>query len=434
VNKIIIFVFILFFATSCSLNSKSKFWTNEKKIQVEDDSRITEVFKKDEIYKNELNSNLKIKLSEKIIKKSFINNFNNNNGRTNYDGDLKKSSRFKFSKIDNFEYAEPEIVFDKDNLIFFDNKGSILKFTNSSKLVWKKNFYNKYEKKLKPLLSFANNNEVLLVTDNIAKFYAVNINSGELLWKKKNSSPFNSQIKIYKDRFFAVDINNVLRCYSIKDGNEIWQFRTEKSFIKSTKKLSLLIIDNKIIFNNSLGDISAVDIQTGNMIWQKPTQTSSIFEDTFSLMTSDLIGSKNVILLSNNKNEFYSLDIKDGSLNWKQKINSNLRPTLIGDLIFTITMEGFLVVINNKNGKVIRSTDILKKYKKKRKEKFKPIGFIVGVNNIYLTSNNGRLLVIDILTGRTSSILKIDNKKISRPFVLDQNLFIIEKSSIIKLN
>ena len=433
-NKIIIFVFILFFATSCSLNSKSKFWTNEKKIQVEDDSRITEIFKKDEIYKNELNSNLKIKLSEKIIKKSFINNFNNNNGRTNYDGDLKKSSRFKFSKIDNFEYAEPEIVFDKDNLIFFDNKGSILKFTNSSKLVWKKNFYNKYEKKLKPLLSFANNNEVLLVTDNIAKFYAVNINSGELLWKKKNSSPFNSQIKIYKDRFFAVDINNVLRCYSIKDGNEIWQFRTEKSFIKSTKKLSLLIIDNKIIFNNSLGDISAVDIQTGNMIWQKPTQTSSIFEDTFSLMTSDLIGSKNVILLSNNKNEFYSLDIKDGSLNWKQKINSNLRPTLIGDLIFTITMEGFLVVINNKNGKVIRSTDILKKYKKKRKEKFKPIGFIVGVNNIYLTSNNGRLLVIDILTGRTSSILKIDNKKISRPFVLDQNLFIIEKSSIIKLN
>ena len=392
------------------------------------------IFKKDKIYKNELNSNLKIKLSEKIIKKSFINNFNNNNGRTNYDGDLKKSSRFKFSKIDNFEYADPEIVFDKDNLIFFDNKGSILKFTNSSKLVWKKNFYNKYEKKLKPLLSFANNNEVLLVTDNIAKFYAVNINSGELLWKKKNSSPFNSQIKIYKDRFFAVDINNVLRCYSIKDGNEIWQFRTEKSFIKSTKKLSLLIIDNKIIFNNSLGDISAVDIQTGNMIWQKPTQTSSIFEDTFSLMTSDLIGSKNVILLSNNRNEFYSLDIKDGSLNWKQKINSNLRPTLIGDLIFTITMEGFLVVINNKNGKVIRSTDILKKYKKKRKEKFKPIGFIVGVNNIYLTSNNGRLLVIDILTGRTSSILKIDNKKISRPFVLDQNLFIIEKSSIIKLN
>ena len=43
------------------------------------------------------------------------------------------------------------------------------------------------------------------------------------------------------------------------------------------------------------------------------------------------------------------------------------------------------------------------------------------------------LLVIDIMSGQTTSIFKIDDKKISRPFVLNQNLFIIEKNSIIKL-
>jgi len=244
----------------------------------------------------------------------------------------------------------------------------------------------------------------------------------------------NSQVKIYKDRFFVIDLNNVLRCYSIEDGTEIWQFKTEKSFIKSTKKLSLLIVDDKIFFNNSLGDISAVDIQTGNMLWQTPTQSTAIYEDTFSLNTSDLIASKNLILLSNNKNEFYSLDIKNGSLNWKQKINSSLRPTLVGDLIFTITMEGFLVIVNKKNGNVVRSTDIFQKYSKKKRKKIVPIGFIVGTNNVYLTTNNGRLFIIDILTGRTTTILKIDNKKISRPFVLNQSLFIIEQNSIIKLN
>ena len=434
-NKIITLAFIIFFLTAnCSLNSKSKFWTKEKKIQVEDNSTITEIFKKDEIFENELNSNLKIKLSGKIIKNSFINNFDNNNGRINYDGNLKKSSRFRFSKIDNFNYIEPEIVFDNDNLIFFDNKGSILKFDNSSKLIWKQNFYDKPDQKLKPLLSFANNKEILIVADSIAKFYAINIISGDLIWMKKNSSPFNSQVKIYKDRFFVTDLNNVLRCYSIEDGSEIWQFKTEKSFIKSTKKLSLLIVDDKIFFNNSLGDISAVDIQTGNMLWQTPTQSTAIYEDTFSLKTSDLIASKNLILLSNNKNEFYSLDIKNGSINWKQKINSNLRPTLVGDLIFTITMEGFLVIVNKKNGDVVRSTDIFQKYSKKKRKKIVPIGFIVGTNNVYLTTNNGRLFIIDILTGRTTTILKIDNKKISRPFVLNQNLFIIEQNSIIKLN
>ena len=433
-NKTIALVFILLLTTNCSLNSKSKFWTKEKKIKVDIDSKITEIFKKEEVFEKELNSNLKIKLSEKLIKNSFINNFDNNNGRTNYNGSLKKSSRFKFSKIHNFDFAEPEIAFDKDNLIFFDNKGSILKFDNSSKLIWKKNFYKKYEKKSKPLLSFANNKKILIVTDNLAKFYAMDINSGKLLWENKNSSPFNSQVKIYKDKFFAIDFDNILRCYSAKDGKEIWQFKTEKSFIKSQKKLSLLIVNDKIFFNNSLGDITAVDIENGNMLWQKPTQTSSIYEDTFSLKTSDLIASNDIILFSNNENEFYSLDINRGTLNWKQKINSDLRPTLIGDLIFTITMEGFLVVVNKKNGNIIRSTDIFQKFNNKKRKKIKPIGFIVGVDKIYLTTNIGRLLIIDILTGRTASILKIDNKKISRPFVLNQNLFIIEENSIIKLN
>ena len=433
-NKVILYLFIFLLIANCSLNSKSKFWTKESKIKVESNSKIIDVFKKDKVFKKELNPNYKIKFSGKPIKNSFINNFDNNNGRTDYDGNLKKSSKFKFSKIDNFDHTEPEIVFDKDNIIFFDNKGSILKFDNSSKLIWKKNFYNKSEKKMKPILYFANNEEILIVVDSIARLFAINVNSGELLWESKNSSPFNSQVKIYKDKFFVIDLDNILKCYSIKDGKLIWQFKTEKSFIKSQKKLSLLIIDGKIFFNNSLGDITAIDIKNGNMLWQRPTRSNVGYADSFSLKTSDLIGSNDLILFSNNKNQFYSLDVRTGSINWKQKINSNLRATLVGDLIFTITLEGFLVVVNKENGNVIRSTDIFAKLSEKTRSKIEPIGFIVGVDKIYLTTSNGRLFVVDILTGRTISIFKIDNKKLSRPFVLNQNLFIIEKNSIIKLN
>ena len=46
---------------------------------------------------------------------------------------------------------------------------------------------------------------------------------------------FNSQVKIYKDKFFVIDFENVLRCYSIKDGKEIWKIKTEKVFINLKK-------------------------------------------------------------------------------------------------------------------------------------------------------------------------------------------------------
>ena len=427
--------FLLFiFITNCSFDKHSGFWTKDKKIEREKQKVIKVLFEDERVQENEFNPGLKINLKAKLINNSFINNIDNNNGRINYNGNLKSVSRFKFSKINNFDQFEPEIIFSNNNVIFFNTKGSILKFDQSSKLIWKKNYYSKTEKKLKPILFFANNKNTLVVVDSISKFYAMDINTGELLWSKNNSAHFNSQVKVYEDKFFAIDSKNVLRCYSIKDGSEIWKIKTERVLIKSTKKLSLLIVDNIVYFNNSIGDITAVDIENGELLWLTPTQSSEIYGQSFFTKSSNLVANNNSIFLSNNENGFFSLDIKTGILNWKQNINSTLTPTLVDNLIFTITMEGFLVVIDRRQGNIIRITDIFKQFKKKKRSKIKPVGFILGSKNIYLTTSHGRLMIIDVTLGRTISMLKIDNDKISRPFVLNQNLYIIKENSIIRLN
>ena len=111
-----------------------------------------------------------------------------------------------------------------------------------------------------------------------------------------------------------------------------------------------------------------------------------------------------------------------------------MTPTFINNLVFSITNEGYFGIIDNETGNLIRSTYIFKNIKKKKLKKFKPVGFIVGKKNIYLTTTNGRLFVIDISTGITKSVLKIDGEKVSRPLVLEKNLFIIKDNSIIKLN
>ncbi len=432
VNSFLKILLIFICLTSCSFNKNSKFWTKSEKIK--EIKNVEKIFVKEKILNREFNPSLKISLYTKAIDKSFFNNYDNNNGRINYDGDLKSISRFKFSKIDNFYQYDPIILFDNSNVIFFDNKGTILKFDQDSRLIWKKNYYSKSQKKQKPILLFGSNEKTLIVADNIAKYYALDINTGKLLWSKNNVAPFNSQLKTYKNKFFIIDFENTLRSYSIKNGVEIWNIRTESSLIRSQKKLSMVILNKKIYFNNSLGDLSAVDIESGELLWQSPTQSSLVYIDGFFLKTSDIIADKNNLYFSNNKNEFFSIDINNGTLNWKQKINSNLRPTLIDNYIFTVSLEGYLIVMEKLSGNIIRSTDIFKNFKPKKRSKIQPVGFIVGVNNIYLTTDNGRLLVIDITTGTTSSILKIDNDKISRPFVLNKNLYIIKDNSIIKLN
>ncbi len=433
-SKLLYFFIILFLFSACSLNKNSKFWTNTKNIDSENDSIYEELFPAEKTLKEEFNSNLKIKLDNKTAVKWINNDLLNNSFRINFNSNLENSSRYKFSKIDDFIQYQPDISFHQNNLIFFDNKGSLLKFDSESKLIWKKNYYSKSEKKLNPILQLINNGKYLIVADNITKYYMVDIETGNLIWSKTNLAPFNSQIKIYKDKFFIIDFTNTLRCFSLKNGKELWNIPTEKSLIRSQKKLSMIIVDGKLYFNNSLGDITAVEINKGELLWQLPTQSNLIYESSFSLEASELISNKKKLFFSNNRNELFSIDIKTGTINWINKINSNLKSILVDNYLVSISLEGYLIITEKNSGNIVRVTDVFKGFKKNKRPYIKPTGFIVGLNKIYLSTSNGRLLVIDISSGEIISVLKIDSEKISKPFVQDANLFLIKDNAIIKLN
>ena len=435
-NKFFNFFLVLIILTNCSLNNKSRFWSKSEIVKKEN-LEVKEVYKQPEIYEKEFNLDLRIKINEQAIKNSFINNLTNNNGTVSFKGSLDNISKYKFSKITNFDQYQPDLLLTQNQtLIFFDDKGSVLNFDQESKLLWKTNVYKKKDQKLKPILYFASNDNVLIIVDNISNYYALNINNGKLIWIKGNPSPFNSQVKIFKDKFFAVDFENILRCFSIKTGEEIWSYKTDQTLIKSQQKLSLTINkkDKNIYFLNSLGDLTSVDMETGNLNWQTPTKSTDIYESSFMLNNSEIINANNSIYFSNNENEFFSIDVKTGVVKWKQNINSNLRPTFSDNLLFTITIEGYLTILDPRNGNILRMTYILDKIKKAKKNKVYPTGFVVSTEEIYVSLNNGKLIIVDMLTGKSKEILKLSSDKISRPYFLNNNLYIVRNNAILKIN
>ena len=394
---------------------------------------LKKYFQKKKKITTEFNQELKLDLS--IIKfNNKITDNENNYGSQNYEGLIDKIGNYKFSKFEDINQLNFKPIFLDDGLIFFDKKGSIIRYNDKTKVLWKQNHYSKSEKKLRPKLDFIQDGENLLITDSIAKYYSVNINSGELNWSKNNIYPFNSDIKKHKNKIFVIDYKNTLRCYNISDGNECWNLKTEDSFTISNSKFSLIVINDKVIFSNSIGDITAVDIETGVIIWQLPTQSSSIINETYNFKISKLVSDGNSIIFSNNKNEFHSIDVKTGTINWINEINSNITPIITENLIFTVSNEGYLIVIEKNNGNIIRVTDLFKNYKLKKRKNINPVGFVIGNTNLYLTNTDGKMIVVDLSLGDIKKIEKISGDFISRPFIFNQNLFVIRNGSIIQYN
>jgi outer membrane protein assembly factor BamB len=432
VNKLIILIISLLILNHCSFNEKSLLWKDKEK-NLEDKKNIKKVFSKEKKTTAEFNHQLKLDLATIETNNKIIDNKNNYEFQ-DYSGSINKIGNYKFSKLEDINQLNFKPVFLDDGLIFFDKKGSIIRYNNSQKVLWKKNYYSKSEKKLKPKLNFALEGENLLVTDNIAKYYSININLGELNWSKNNTYPFNSEIKKNKNKIFVIDYKNTLRCYNIVDGSECWNLQTEGSFTISNSKFSLIIVDDMIIFSNSIGDITAVDIVTGLITWQLPTQSSSIINETYNFKISKLVSDGKSIFFSNNKNEFYSVDVKTGATNWINEINSNLTPITTGNLIFTVSNDGYLHVIEKNKGNIVRITDLYKNYKIKKRKDIKPVGFAIGDAKLYLTNTDGKMIIADLSLGDVISVEKIAGNFISRPFIFNQNLFVIRNGSIIQYN
>ena len=429
-NRILVLILFLFFFTSCSLNENSKLWNEEdQSISKIKDKKKFSIKEKKQI--KELNPSLKLDLSK--VNHNNQNNYNlNNSGSLKYSGNLTEIGKYNFSKFDDFNQINFEPLILNDGLIIFDKKGNILRYNDNQKIIWKNNFYSKAEKKLSPLLTFAKNGQNIFVVDNISKIFSIDINSGKLIWSKKSDYPFNSQIKIYKDKFFVVDYKNILRCFYVKDGSACWDVKTEESFTVSESKFSIIIKDGILIFNNSIGDITAVDILSGLIKWQLPTQKRNIANEAYNFNYSKLVSDGNSIYFSNNRNEFYSVDLSTGIINWISQINSVLSPILIDDYILTVSDTGHLFTIQKKVGNIIRINDIYKNFDTKKRKNLKPTGFMVGQNKLYLSNSDGNLIIVDANSGKLSEIKKISRNLISKPYFNNGDLFVVKNGSVIQ--
>ena len=430
-NRLIILL-LLFLLNNCSLNENSQIWKDKEK-NIENKKNIEKIFSDKKKAISEFNPELKLDLAEIQTKNIIIDN-KNNYGSQSYEGSITKIGNYNFSKLENINQLNFKPVFLNDGMIFFDKKGSIIRYKDTQKIVWKKNFYKKNERKLNPQLNFLLHGEDLLVADNIAKYYSVNINSGKINWSKNSTYPFNSEIKKNKNKIFVVDYKNTLRCYNIEDGSEYWNLQTENSFTISNSKFSLIIIDDMVVFSNSMGDITSVDIETGSIIWQLPTQSSNIINETYNFKTSKLVSDGKSIFFSNNKNEFYSVDVKTGITNWINDINSNLTPIIIGNLLFTVSNEGYLYVVEKNEGNIIRINDLYMGYKIKKRKDINPVGFAIGNSKLFLTNTDGKMLIVDLSLGSITGIKKVSANLSSKPFIYNQNLFVIKNGSVVQYN
>ena len=169
----------------------------------------------------------------------------------------KKTQRNKFPIL---KTASSPLISD-DRIFLSNDRGTIFSVNKRGKVNWKKNIYKKIYKKIYKNLNFTLYNDNLYVADNIGFIYAISLDSGKVIWIKNHGIPFKSNIKIFKDKIYAINQDNRILSFNTKDGSKLWDVRSISSFIKSQNFLSIAVTKqgNVVVINSDGNCVKVID-------------------------------------------------------------------------------------------------------------------------------------------------------------------------------
>ena len=207
-------IFITIMLVNCSFDNKTGIWKDASNIPVEKstsntinkqdvNSRYESIFVDKQIFneERELARNFNFKIEKELQNTNWPQEFasnTNNFSNIQYSNNkvlVSKSPKLSRSLNDKSITIKNTILYD-DKIISYDHKGKVFVYSlESRKKILEYNFYKKTFKDYSKKIFLIVDKNIIYAADNLGYIYAVNIDTGFLIWAKNYGIPFRSNLK-----------------------------------------------------------------------------------------------------------------------------------------------------------------------------------------------------------------------------------------------
>ena len=398
-------IFLFFFTiliTSCSFDNKTGIWNDQKNITTTEnfsELKSLEANKTNDIRRSIVKKDSLLLSSLKKNKNwsdPFLNNLNNTSNISFTENEIYNLS----SKIINKKIKKNLLLHD-NRFVFNDEKGIIYIYSRDAQKISKYNFYKKKIKNFRIDIFYTIYKNKIIVSDNLGYVYCIDLKTTKLVWAKFFQIPFNSNIKVSLDQIFLANSKNDILVLDLNSGKKNWSFATDNNIFKSKFTNNLLINKNNIYLLNTNGSLYSINYENKNLNWissfkNQDDNVQAAFDGKITTIDNNkiLISTEDLISLH---------QISSGFKFWELKIDSSFNPIISNDLIFVLTKDNSILVLETSTGDLVWTNDI-DQYKKKndrflsREKKIQLIDFKLVNNSLYLFTAN-KIKKINAKTG-----------------------------------
>ena len=374
------------------------------------------------------NSEIKLPKPELIFDWPQISQ-NNSNHLYHFLSGKKLKKKWKTSIGKGEDSRQPYIglpIVYKDAIFTVDNNYEVQSRNRlSGKLLWSKQLKDESEEEQSFIGGLAAYDNYLIISTGLGNLYSLNLNNGELNWKKNLRTQISSPPTISNEKIFTISDDNQLFVNEINSGESIWTHSGNLETVSIIGGVSPAIKDGSVFVTYSSGEIFALNESNGSVQWYENLTLSNVLnEGMISDIQSPPVIVEDNLLVSSASGVFVSLKILDGKRNWELNF-STLNPISVsGDYIFMIDIENKLYCINENDGKIFWAVQLKKTYKK---EIVNWVGPILTSHRLFLASSHGSILALSPYTGEILSLFKEKESFTIPPIQAGKMIYLVSK-------
>ena len=327
-------------------------------------------------------------------------------------------------------------VADSNNVYTVDAEGIVRSFNlNDGEKVW--------EKKLKPSNRKAKDNSMsgagialkgdkLFVTTGFGHVFAINKADGNIVWNHDIKSPIRIAPSVDDELVIVQSLDNGIFALNVNTGNELWKDKLEEEATTMIGGGAPAYSAGKdiVLAGFSNGQIQAYKASTGTPLWSEwvvPSSSTESLSDITAIKANPIIDNDIAYVVGYN-GPMVAIDIRTGAKVWQREISSTSQPWLAGNFLFVLTEDSDLVAINKQDGKIVWTT-IIPYAKDDEKLGVFTSGPILANDALLVASSNGKLFSVSPYNGRIMGVADIEEGVETAPIVANETLLITTKEA-----
>lgn len=269
---------------------------------------------------------------------------------------------------------------------------------------------------------------MVFATTGFAQVIALDAKTGAVVWRQNLSGPMRGAPTVRAGRVFVVTVDNQTHCLAAEDGAVQWTHQGTSEGASLLGGSSPAVDGNVVVVPYSSGELFALRIDNGSVLWQDQLTTVRRTDNVATL--SDIRGrpiiDRGRVYAIGHADMLVAIDLRNGRRLWEREIGSIQSPWVGGDYLFLVTNNNEAMALEAKTGKIQWVTQLRVWEDEEGKEgRIVWAGPVLASDRLIVGSSDGYLVSLSPYTGEVLGKLSISDGVTIQPAIANNTMYFL---------